>query len=78
VADHSILLVPPEGLPRAPSLELAVLPISGGLTLRLQTISGTNRHTFYQYTVREHGVPLMELRGLEPLTSAMRMQRSPS
>ena len=45
-------------VPRAPSLELYVLPIGGGQLLDFQKS--------------------VELRGIEPLTSAVRLQRSPS
>ena len=56
-------------VPRAPSLELYVLPNGGGqLPLRLLIPqSATNGESFR-----------MELRGIEPLTSAVRLQRSPS
>ncbi len=45
-------------VPRAPSLELYVLPNGGGQLIKIAY--------------------LMELRGIEPLTSAVRLQRSPS
>jgi hypothetical protein len=68
--------VSPE-LPRAPSLELCVLPNSGG-----QNFVGEN----CACTLSQRGavfVPLvpfaaMELTGIEPVTSAVRLQRSPS
>jgi hypothetical protein len=51
---HWITALRPAG-PRTPSLELSVLPNSGG--------QKPANHT-------------MELRGIEPLTSAVRLQRS--
>ena len=55
-------------LPRALSLELSVLPISGGQRSKGQ---------FYARSIPKYSVP-MELRGVEPLTSAVRLQRSPN
>jgi hypothetical protein len=49
-------------VPRAPSLELYVLPNGGG-----QLLSPTAYNPIR-----------MELRGIEPLTSAVRLQRSPN
>jgi hypothetical protein len=65
--------VSPE-LPRAPSLELCVLPNSGG-----QNFVGEN----CACNLSQRGavfVPdaAMELTGIEPVTSAVRLQRSPS
>ena len=59
------------GLPHTPSLELSVLPNGGGQCIELlASYSAIAAPTKFTYE--------MELRGLEPLTSAMRMQRSPS
>ena len=52
-------------VPRSPSLELYVLPNGGG-------------QNFFSYYAQARIWFQMELRGLEPLTSAMRMQLSPS
>jgi hypothetical protein len=51
-------------LPRTLSLELSVLPISGGQCFR----RGENQFLW----------SFMELTGIEPVTSAVRLQRSPS
>jgi hypothetical protein len=56
-------------VPRAPSLELYVLPNGGGqLSLAL---------LIHQSATKGESL-CMELRGIEPLTSAVRLQRSPN
>ena len=57
-------------LPRAPSLELYVLPIGGGQQLLLARSVPRTARTPSEFK--------MELRGVEPLTSAVRLQRSPN
>ena len=54
-------------LPRSPSLELYVLPIGGGHYLLVLNLIGR--------TLIDKQV---ELTGIEPVTSAVRLQRSPS
>ena len=59
------------GLPHTPSLELSVLPNGGGQCIELLAAQSAS-------TAPTNSRKKMELRGIEPLTSAMRMQRSPS
>ena len=54
-------------VPRAPSLELYVLPNGGGQLILYTQFAQTRRESL-----------CMELRGIEPLTSAVRLQRSPN
>lgn len=54
-------------VPRAPSLELYVLPNGGGQLMPLISQFATKCESL-----------CMELRGIEPLTSAVRLQRSPN
>ena len=57
-------------VPRTPSLELYVLPNGGGQLLSRPSYTPTRHYWRVSYQ--------MELRGIEPLTSAVRLQRSPS
>ncbi len=66
------------GLPRALPLELYVLPSSGGQEIMI-TLFYYRRSSGHNATSRCHNnVNIMELRGVEPLASAVRLQRSTS
>jgi hypothetical protein len=57
-------------------LELSVLPSSGGHDIRQGEMMPDLDCLFQLFL--SGGPPLMELTGIEPVTSAVRLQRSPS